>query len=996
LAGGHPRAAGWERANCSFDFESLKWDYVEAHSSKGGEVAMALIKEVLENILLVIQEKENPEERDNLLEGIIEELAELGFYDEARKIVPKVADKPGLAFLLRNIAPYPIDDETRLQSEKILQLALDVALKIQSDGEAEVALEKIGEIALENEQFSIALAVANMVPSGDFMEERIEDLLYAGYLEEVLRLIENNSDFSFFRLLNHLLHFAGEVWKTRFTGERDPRADELLTGFKRRAMDIWHLSVVFLTIENLLREGRFDDALVAAEGLKEAKERAIKLIAEEMIERGNPKGAKAIMDMLQNEIDRSRLARLLALALAEAGEFDEALEVTEKISYLREYLLTRVQIAWKMTEQGQTARAKALLNDMLNIAYELEDLERRSEVLEIIAVGLAKSGAFSKAMGLVSEIKDENAQLWVLKGVAAGLAKGGQLDGALNIVNYFRMPDSVDFVIYNEEGKAEVYRYPKIKEHGASEYCDFLSNIIESVSDANHFKKLIDVIEGIEDPKKRWELLQKVIVETYKRKIAIDYRRLYPKLIEHVNLIKPSDHMLSELGEAMFNTLNAHEVKSLVMQIKEPMRTPVVRKIVEMLAKSKRWEEAVEWAKTIESEFECVEALAVIAEQMVQAGEHKMAEPLLTEALGVASRISEPLPRAASLGKIATILALAGFANTSRKLFLEAKALAETGKESAWKIQETLEALAHNAAKANLYDLALDLSSESIWTVLEKALSAKDFQTAVKYAEEKLVAESLAKALSDISIHMAADGKEEEAEEFVKKAFSIMEELAVDYGRLRALEVLCQKGEFELARKTAEAIGDKWKRERAFSIIGWYLPRAGKIEEARELVQKCDYSWSKAAILRAMIKPLAEQGRFEEALRVAEEAEELGNSDERVRAFGVLCFVLATLGSFDKAIEVAKRVGREYEYERLLAIVGTQMARQGAKEALKSLVFQHPWKSAWQLSEIMRTLVKQKDRETFLELLPLCVQDLDLALKACLWLALLYEEPAPS
>lgn len=40
---------------------------------------MALIKEVLENILLVIQEKESPKERDNLLEGIIEELAELGF-----------------------------------------------------------------------------------------------------------------------------------------------------------------------------------------------------------------------------------------------------------------------------------------------------------------------------------------------------------------------------------------------------------------------------------------------------------------------------------------------------------------------------------------------------------------------------------------------------------------------------------------------------------------------------------------------------------------------------------------------------------------------------------------------------------------------------------------------------------------------------------------------------------------------------------------------------
>lgn len=994
---------------------------------------MALIKEVLENILLVIQEKENPKERDNLLEGIIEELAELGFYDEARRIVPKVADKPGLAFLLRNIAPYPIDDETRLQSEKILQLALDVALKIQSVGEAEVALEKIGEIALEKEQFSIALAVANMVPSGDFMEEKIEDLLYAGYLEEVLRLIENNSDFSFFRLLNHLLHFAGEVWKTRFTGERDPRADELLTGFKRRAMDIWHLSVVFLTIENLLREGRFDDALAAAEGLKEAKERAIKLIAEEMIERGNLKGAKAVMDMLRNEIDRSRLARLLALALAEAGEFDEALEVTEKISYLREYLLTRVQIAWKMTEQGQTARAKALLNDMLGIVSELEDLERRSEVLENIAVGLAKSGAFSetmalvneiedkttqaealeriavelaesgalsKALGLVNEIEDTASQLWALKGVAAGLAKAGQLDGALNIVNYFRKPDSVDLVIYNEEGKAEVYRYPKIKERGASEYCDFLSIIlsiiIESVSDANYFKKLIDVIEGIEDPQKRWELLQKVIVETYKRKIAIDYRRLYPKLIEYVNLFKPSDCMLSELGKAMFNTLDAHEAKSLVMQIEEPMRTPVVRKIVEMLAKSKRWEEAVEWARTIESEFECVEALAVIAEQMVQAGEHKTAEPLLTEALGVASRISEPLPRAASLGKIATVLALAGFADTSRKLFLEAKALAETVKESAWEIQETLEALAYNAAKANLYDLALDLSSESIWTVLGEALSAKDFQTAVKYAEEKLVAESLARALSNISIHMAADGKEEEAEELVKKAFSIMEELGVDHGRLRAAEVLCQKEEFELARKIAEAIGDKWERERAFAIIGWYLARAGKIEEARELAQKCDFPWSQAAILRAMIKPLAEQGRFEEALRVAEEAEELDSSDEPLRAFRVLCFVLATLGSFDKAIEVAKRVGREYDYERLLAIVGTQMARQGAKEALKSLVFQHPWKSAWRLSEIMRTLVKQKDRETFLELLPLCVQDLELALKACLWLALLYEGPAPS
>jgi serine protease Do len=110
----------------------------------------------------------------------------------------------------------------------------------------------------------------------------------------------------------------------------------------------------------------------------------------------------------------------IAEAVAEAGQFDRALQIAQKIKDELDHSSVLVGV---LAKAGQFDRA-------LQIAQKIEDESARSWALSDIAIVLAKAGQFDRALQIAQKIEDGSVRSWALVGV---LAKAGQFDRALQI-----------------------------------------------------------------------------------------------------------------------------------------------------------------------------------------------------------------------------------------------------------------------------------------------------------------------------------------------------------------------------------------------------------------------------------------------------------------------------------------------------------------------------------------------------------------------------------
>ena len=100
-----------------------------------------------------------------------------------------------------------------------------------------------------------------------------------------------------------------------------------------------------------------------------------------------------IANMIKDANDRSSALWYIVEELAEVGEFNKAIKTAEMIEIAKYYSWALRDIAVKLARTGEIEKAKKLLNRAIEIAEKIEDYYSRSVTLQKITKELPK---FSK------------------------------------------------------------------------------------------------------------------------------------------------------------------------------------------------------------------------------------------------------------------------------------------------------------------------------------------------------------------------------------------------------------------------------------------------------------------------------------------------------------------------------------------------------------------------------------------------------------------------
>jgi serine protease Do len=165
---------------------------------------------------------------------------------------------------------------------------------------------------------------------------------------------------------------------------------------------------------------------------------ALRIIAVALAEAGQLERAIQTLNLaLQNvrtgedAANRSVDLSGIAISLAKAGQIDRAIQIAQKFDYAWDSWRALNEIAKMLAKAGQFDRA-------IQITQKIEDAEVRSLALSEIAAELAKAGQFNRAnqiFNLAIQIAQKSSCSSALAEIAKVLIKVGQIDRANKIFN---------------------------------------------------------------------------------------------------------------------------------------------------------------------------------------------------------------------------------------------------------------------------------------------------------------------------------------------------------------------------------------------------------------------------------------------------------------------------------------------------------------------------------------------------------------------------------
>ena len=241
------------------------------------------------------------------------------------------------------------------------------------------------------------------------------------------------------------------------------------------------------------RVGLIREALATVEKLEGTNRvSALVLIAGVQAGNGDVKEGEAILAAALVTAEKTKGAEDLAAALyaitqAEAGYFEEAFAITEKIEYpeIRARLLTA--IAWFQAENGDIREAEATLATALVTAEKTKNVEDLASVLSNIAFVQAKASYFEEAFATTRQIEDPETRTWLLTAIALFQAENGDVR-------------EVETTL-----AAALVTAEKIKD--AEVPTSALSAIAHAQAKVGYFEEAFATTEQIEDPETRTRAL---------------------------------------------------------------------------------------------------------------------------------------------------------------------------------------------------------------------------------------------------------------------------------------------------------------------------------------------------------------------------------------------------------------------------------------------------------------------------------------------------------
>lgn len=231
------------------------------------------------------------------------------------------------------------------------------------------------------------------------------------------------------------------------------------------------------------------------------------------------------------------------------------------------------------------------------------------------------------------------------------------------------------------------------------------------------------------------------------------------------------------------------------------------------------------------------------------------------------------------------------------------------------------------------------------------------------------------------------------------EAFTTVKDQILDDAGNRDLCVyLTNRGQFDLALKTAQAIERVESRALALGAIAGALAQAGEFDLALQTAQAIEDEEEQAEALRVIAEALAQAGQFDRALQTAQK---IKGGVERARALRSIAEAQARVGevqsareTFTLALQTAQQIEDEAKRAEALGAIAESQVKAGFSEQAVRTAGLILTKRNEHLPEIASALVEAGDKEHFKQLLIPCAYYIDSAYEMCGLLARLYPEQA--
>jgi tetratricopeptide (TPR) repeat protein len=633
---------------------------------------------------------------------------------------------------------------------------------------------------------------------------------------------------------------------------------------------------------------RVEQALAAAERIEDAdwRSRAYRAVALALAQAGQPEQAQeafqqalAAAERIENAYWRSSAYRAVALALAQAGQPEQALAAAERIENADRRSEAYHAVALALAQAGQPKQALAA-------AERIENAYRRSEAYGAVALALAQAGqpeqaqeAFQQALAAAERIEDAYWRSEAYRAVALALAQAGQPEQAQEA---FQQALAAAERIEWADGRSEAY----------------------------HAVALALALAQAGQPKQAQEAFQQALAAAER----IEWANGRSEAYREVALALAQAGQPEQAQEAFQQALAAAE------RIEDAYwRSGAYREVAEALAQAGLADQALAAAERIEKADWRSWAYRAVAVALAQAGQIEQAQEAFQQALAAAERIEKADWRSEAYRAVALALAQAGQPKQAQEAFQQALAAAERI-EWANGRSEAYRAVA----------LALAQAGQA-----EQALAAAERIEKADWRSEAYRAVALALAQAGLAEQALAAAERIEDADWRSSAYRAVAEAVA--------EALAQAGQVEQALAAAERIEDADWRSSAYRKVALALAQAGQIEQALAAAERIEWANGRSSAYRKVALALAQAGQPEQAQEAFQQAlaaaERIEWANGRSEAYREVALALAQAGqpeqaqeAFQQALAAAERIEDAYWRSEAYRAVALALAQAGQIE----------------------------------------------------------------
>ncbi|WP_455430757.1 caspase, EACC1-associated type [Phytohabitans flavus] len=528
---------------------------------------------------------------------------------------------------------------------------------------------------------------------------------------------------------------------------------------------------------------------------------------------------------------------------------------------------------------GDYSRAVGLADQAEQIVHTITDLNEQAQALSTLAAAVGQASDHDRVTRLADRaeqiartITDPYRQAQVLAPLATALAQAGDLDRAEQIAR----------TITNPYGQAQA-----------------LTDLATALAQAGHHDRAEQIAHTITNPRVQTQALAALATALaqaghYDRATGLADRaeqiaRTFTDPYEQAQVLAALATALAQAGHYDRATGLADRAEQIAHTITDPTRQArMPTALASAFAQAGHHDRAEQIARTITDPHEQARALTALAAALAQAGHHDRATGLADQAEQIAHTFTDPNQQAQVLAALARALAQAGH-------------------------HDRAEQVAHTIPNSYLQALVL--------AALATALAqAGHHDRAEQVAHTITDPHEQAQALTDLATALAQAGHHDHATGLADQAEQIARTITDPYQQAQALTdlatALAQAGHHDRAEQIARTITDPNQQAQVLAALATALAQAGHHDRATGLADQAEQIAhtitdpnQQAQVLAALATALAQAGHHDRATGLADQAEQIAHTitdpNQQAQVLAALATALAQAGHHDRATGLA-------------------------------------------------------------------------------------------